>query len=348
VLLGILGAIVLGSVQTTGAQSPRNRRKRKVIMDDGSVTNSDEAISAAAGRGQLDSELFKPVTPSLLPANSLNGVLPSDPLLVPENPPVPRKKTREMLQRQKDWQENWVFMKPEDLLIGLTPEEIMQTKTYTADGQEKQKLSPVARYYDESSTRGHKKGDANSNSRSDATEASTGDITKDAFTANRDNTRWGGTSQDSGALLKTDDFIRGVLEPRADAARNTDFLVDSGPQDLQDRAAVRRHDTDSRQDYFRKMIDMEAVSPLSIWDSPKNDVLSGSALASPASSGSTALPDNGLSTAGSGVSAGLPGFPVDSVLHSVGSADQPALPQPAASTRIAPVEQSVLPPKRVF
>jgi len=71
----------------------------------------------------------------------------------------------------KERMKNWIFMLAEDQIKGLTPEEIFNMPGYEADGQEKKKLSPMEKYYqqlerrnDPRRSRNGEKGDRLSNS----------------------------------------------------------------------------------------------------------------------------------------------------------------------------------------
>jgi hypothetical protein len=48
-----------------------------------------------------------------------------------------------LLERRK----NWEFMSPEDLMAGPTLEEVLKVPEYDAEGQHKQQLQPMERYY---------------------------------------------------------------------------------------------------------------------------------------------------------------------------------------------------------
>jgi hypothetical protein len=89
----------------------------------------------------LDSDLFKGFQPFSVDHSSVDGVL-LPPPRSSGRAVIQSKKVKEMLERQKDW----VFMSPEEMTTGPTAEEIFGLREFDADGQEKEKLSPIERF----------------------------------------------------------------------------------------------------------------------------------------------------------------------------------------------------------
>ena len=122
------------------------------------TTNLQQLATKQYGLKELETDPFKPAKPFKL-ENSLEAV--TAPLIrQPSRPVVPSKKEMERRERQK----NWVFMTPEELMAGPTPEEIFNLPEYGEDGQEKKKLSLVEQFYN-SLDRQRNSGNNNTNSR---------------------------------------------------------------------------------------------------------------------------------------------------------------------------------------
>src|SRR5215467_11368369 len=138
----MLAALAISS--TLGQEKKRGRSIQfsdAKSNDDGTSTN--QVTSKKDGLRQLEQELLQPFQ-NLAPKSSLDGVMP--PVQRPRpgsQQAVPSKRQKEMRERMK----NWIFMLPEDQISGLTPEEIFNIPGYEADGQEKKKLTPMEKYY---------------------------------------------------------------------------------------------------------------------------------------------------------------------------------------------------------
>jgi hypothetical protein len=103
------------------------------------TTNPNQIAAKKAGRKQLEKDLSKP--PISAPNSSLRGIAPQ-----PARPAafaVPNLRAQELMERRR----NWVLMSPEDLVAAPDVEEMLNTPEYGEDGQEKKKLSPLERYY---------------------------------------------------------------------------------------------------------------------------------------------------------------------------------------------------------
>ena len=93
---------------------------------------------------QLQDDLLQPFG-AFGPKSSLDGVLaPASAVPTPAAPPILSKRAKELQERRK----NLIFMSPEDLVPGLSPEEIFKMPQYDKNGQERKKLSPLEQYYE--------------------------------------------------------------------------------------------------------------------------------------------------------------------------------------------------------
>jgi len=104
-------------------------------------TNQTQQTGPRRPNKRLLKELDKPMK-----GFSLNGSLdgePAPPIPYQPNRQVPNKRLQEIMERRKEW----IFMRPEDFTSGPTPEEIMNLPEYGSDGQEKKKLSPLERFF---------------------------------------------------------------------------------------------------------------------------------------------------------------------------------------------------------
>ena len=139
--------LMLAALAISSALGAEQKRGRSIEFSDAKgsddVASTNQPTSKKDGLRQLEQELLQPFQ-NLAPKSSLDAVMP--PLSRPRQgtqPVVPSKRTKEMRERMK----NWIFMMPEDQIKGLTPEEIFDMPGYEADGQEKKKLSPIEKYY---------------------------------------------------------------------------------------------------------------------------------------------------------------------------------------------------------
>src|SRR5690349_16257022 len=99
------------------------------------ISNLNEVRPKPSGVKQLEEDLARPFE-SLNPGSSLGPVI-TTPYRPPPRPAVRSKRTKEREEMLK----NWVFMNPDDLTKGPTPEEIFSLKEYEKNGQEKKPVS---------------------------------------------------------------------------------------------------------------------------------------------------------------------------------------------------------------
>ncbi len=82
--------------------------------------------------------------------NSLDGA-PAPPIpYQPNRQVIPNKRQQEIMERRKEW----IFMRPEDFTAAPTPEEMMNMPEYGPDGQEKKKLTPLERFFEDFGQKG--------------------------------------------------------------------------------------------------------------------------------------------------------------------------------------------------
>ncbi|MBI3851959.1 MAG: hypothetical protein HY298_17010 [Verrucomicrobia bacterium] len=103
-------------------------------------SNLNQLRPQPANLRQLEEETSKPFE-SLNPDSSLGPVI-TTPFRPPPRPAVRSKRAKDREELLK----NWVFMNPDDLTKGPTPEEIFKVKEYEKNGQEKKPLSAFERY----------------------------------------------------------------------------------------------------------------------------------------------------------------------------------------------------------
>jgi len=90
---------------------------------------------------ELENDLVKPFK-QLTPGTRINQPLGRS--LLQSRSSAPTKRERELLERKK----NWIFlMEPDNLSSGLNEKEIFRMKGLSPEDQEKEKLSPMERYY---------------------------------------------------------------------------------------------------------------------------------------------------------------------------------------------------------
>src|SRR6266567_1162423 len=107
-------------------------------------TNLHQLGTKRDGLRQLQDDLLQPFG-AFGPKSSLDGVLaPASAVPTPAAPPILSKRAKELQERRK----NLIFMSPEDLVPGLSPEEIFKMPQYDKNGQERKKLSPLEQYYE--------------------------------------------------------------------------------------------------------------------------------------------------------------------------------------------------------
>jgi len=106
------------------------------------ATNLHQLSTRKDGLRRLEDELSRSVKP-FNPDNSLEGVMSPPPL--PNTSPVHLdKRTKDMLERKK----NWIFMNPDEVAAGGPTSELFHLNEKEADGSEKKQLSPLEQFYE--------------------------------------------------------------------------------------------------------------------------------------------------------------------------------------------------------
>ena len=136
----VAGVYLGGSAQAAGRERGRSIEFSQPRSDE-ITTNLYQLRSKKDSLKQLEEDLNAPLQ-SFTPKSSLEGVV-APPPRAPAQSAVQSKRAKELLERRK----NWVFMTPEDLLSGPTVEQILKSPEYGADGQKKEDLPLMERYY---------------------------------------------------------------------------------------------------------------------------------------------------------------------------------------------------------
>lgn len=90
--------------------------------------------------GQMKEQIFGPLEQSLKNVDSTRGVMDLPP---PQAPPPTDKRTREMIDRQR----NWAFANMEDLNSDPNAQDALGVKNLSADGKDNQSTSLVDKFY---------------------------------------------------------------------------------------------------------------------------------------------------------------------------------------------------------
>jgi hypothetical protein len=107
-------------------------------------SNLNQSAMKPEGRKRFEKELKKNYK-GLSLDNSLGGLpAPDNPLPQTARPALQNKQLQEMIERRKEW----IFMRPEDFTAGPSMEQTLGVREYDSDGQEKKKLSPMERYFE--------------------------------------------------------------------------------------------------------------------------------------------------------------------------------------------------------
>ena len=111
------------------------------------TTNLHQLTSRRDGLKQLEEDLYQPLQ-TFNPKSSLEGVSAPFPHQ-PAPPLIESKRAKELLERRK----NWVFMRPEDLVVEPTVEDILKAPDFGTDGREKTDFGPLRQYYERVATK---------------------------------------------------------------------------------------------------------------------------------------------------------------------------------------------------
>ncbi len=136
----VAGVYLGGSAQAAGRERGRSIEFSQPRSDE-VTTNLHQLRSKKDSLKQLEEDLNAPLQ-SFTPKSSLQGVV-APPPRAPAQSAVQSKRAKELLERRK----NWVFMTPEDLISGPTVEQILKSPEYGADGQKREDLPLMERYY---------------------------------------------------------------------------------------------------------------------------------------------------------------------------------------------------------
>lgn len=121
-------------------------------------TNLNRLGTTGNGLRDLEDDLLMPL--QTLPKSSLDGLTaPAIRPAVTQPSPAQIRRARELLKRREDW----VFMLPEDMVSGLTPEEIFGLRDLDPSRTDKESQSMLERFYErmrEKESNGQRKGES--------------------------------------------------------------------------------------------------------------------------------------------------------------------------------------------
>jgi hypothetical protein len=142
----LAGALALGlfpAITRAGAGNPRGQ------LIEFSAPKADFAGTNLFKQMMIGEDSSK--SPAVDPFQSPRSSIPEDSLnnmmVVPQPKPrmtVMESKRVQALMNKK----NWAFVEPEDLIPGVTAEDIFNLKNFSADGEVKQPLSPIERFWE--------------------------------------------------------------------------------------------------------------------------------------------------------------------------------------------------------
>ena len=143
-------ASVLGGFVVTNAPAGGPARTRPIEFSDPKsdevTTNLNQLRVKKDSLKQLEEEAYKAIQ-SFSPKGSLDGEQGDQPIPQPRTV-VPSKRLKEMIERRKDFMENYFLLTPEDLTKGPTLEEMFKIKEYGPDGREKKKQTVLEQTYE--------------------------------------------------------------------------------------------------------------------------------------------------------------------------------------------------------
>jgi hypothetical protein len=138
-VFGMSGLFIWSAAAQDAATGPLESSEPNIAA---ASTNQTQQTGPRRPNKRVLKEIDKPMK-----GFSLNGSLDGEPApsipYQPKRQVIPNKRLQEIMERRKEW----IFMRPEDFTSGPTPEEIMNLPEYGSDGQEKKKLSPMERFF---------------------------------------------------------------------------------------------------------------------------------------------------------------------------------------------------------
>lgn len=141
----IVAGVVLSTLVSSHGQQPPPRRGQPILFSeprrDTATSNLNEIVTQKRTPRNLEQELNKPLDIFSVGDPGANIIMPPLRQLPPPN--VNSKRLKELLDKRKDRG----FESPEDLVTGLTAEEIFKVPELDRDGQEKKKMSKMERYF---------------------------------------------------------------------------------------------------------------------------------------------------------------------------------------------------------
>ena len=141
----IVAGVVVSTLVSSHGQQPPPRRGQPILFSeprrDTATSNLNEIVTQKSAPRSLEPGPQKTLDIFSVGDPGANFIMPPLRQLPPPN--VNSKRLKELLERRKDRG----FETPEDLLTGLTAEEIFKVPELDRDGQEKKKASKMERYY---------------------------------------------------------------------------------------------------------------------------------------------------------------------------------------------------------
>jgi hypothetical protein len=214
------------------------------------VSNLNQLRAKQSGQKQLEEDLSRPFE-SFNPDNSLGPVF-TAPYRPPTRPRIPTKQEKE----RDDLRKNWVFMNPDDLSKGPSPEKIFGLKDYDKNGEEKKSLTAAEKYFQNLE---RKRGAAN-----DGTDDPGINEDKNAFSSFRSTDRLDTLGENAD---KPDQLLRGILNSDLDSKLGDGSTTFSGsPFSDQVKAGGFQTDRDSTREVRMKEFNqlMESTATPSI------------------------------------------------------------------------------------
>jgi len=212
------------------------------------VSNLNQLGTKQFGLKQLEEDQSRPFE-SLNPDNSLGAVV-AAPYRPPPRPRIPNKRDKE----REDLRKNWVFVNPDDLTKGPSPEKIFGLKEYDKNGEEKKTLSAVEKYYQNLN---RKRGDAN-----EGTDDPGVNRDKDAVSFLRSTDR---RDTLGGNADEPDQLLRGILNSDLDSKlgdrlTTLNVLPFSGPVNIDGFQTDRLSPQQARWEEFKQLVDPGSAS----------------------------------------------------------------------------------------
>jgi hypothetical protein len=140
-----VAGVILSTLVSSHGQQPPPRRGQPILFSepraDTATSNLNEIVTQKRSPKNLEQEPQKTLDIFSVGDPGANMIMPPLRQLPPPN--VNSKRLKELLDKRKDRG----FESPEDLVTGLTAEEIFKVPELDRDGQEKKKTTAMERYY---------------------------------------------------------------------------------------------------------------------------------------------------------------------------------------------------------